>query len=121
MAQIDVSDVLADSDFTDAISVVTRVPIVDGRGQNNLSVTTLNTVGSVQAVSGKDLERIPEALRNLNVRSFWFRGEIVATAPGKYSSIIEFGGQRFQVKHVFDWTNWGAGWTEGLCVAEPAA
>lgn len=121
MAQIDVTDVLVDPDFTDPMQVVTRVPQIDSHGENRLTEKAVNSFGSIQSVTGKDLERIPEALRNMNVRSFWFRGEIVATAPGKYSSILVFKGQRFQVKHVFDWTNWGTGWCEGLCVAEPAA
>lgn len=121
MARIDVSELMSDPDFTNVMQVVSRVPVIDSHGENSLIETTLNTFGSIQSVTGKDLERIPEALRNHNVRSFWFQGVIVSTAPGKYSDVLVFKGERFQVKHVFDWTNWGAGWTEGLCVAEPAA
>jgi hypothetical protein len=67
------------------------------------------------------LQRLPEALRVANLRSFWVRGKIVATEPGKYSDILVFEGQRFQVQTIFDWTNWGAGWCEGTCVAEVPA
>lgn len=122
MALVDVSELLSDPDFVDPIEVITRVPTVDGLGQNSVSESTLSSFGSVQSVSGKELERIPEALRNLDVRSFFFKGTITATSPGKYSSVLVFRGARFQVKHVNDWSNYGAGYCEGFCVAEvPAA
>lgn len=121
MAQIDVSELLSDPDFIDKMAVVTRVPTITGLGENILAESVLNTVGSVQPADGKTLARIPEALRLGNMSSFWFKGEIVATAPGKYSSVLVFRGQRFEVKNVFDWSNWGAGWTEGLCVGEQPA
>ena len=121
MAQIDVSDLLSDPDFIDTMSLISRVPSISSYGEQTLADTTLVSVGSIQPVSGATLKKLPEALQNENVRSFWFKGTIVATAPGQYPSVLSFQGNRFQVRHVFDWTNWGAGWTEGACVAEVPA
>jgi len=121
MAQVDVSELLHDPDFVDAMAVVTRFPSVDLRGQLSLREETVNAVGSVQPASGKTIQRLPEEFRVANVSSFWFQGNIIATAPGKYSSIIVFKGRRYTVQTVFDWTNWGAGWCEGTCVAEVPA
>lgn len=121
MAQIDVSELLLDPDFVDAMTVVTRTPIVNSKGENSTKDCPVISVGSVQPASGKTLFKLPEEFRVANVSSFWFKGEIIATAPGKYSSIVIFKGQRYQVQTVFDWTNWGAGWTEGTCVAEVPA
>lgn len=121
MAQVDVTELLSDPDFIDPMQVVTRVPSVNSFGENILTDSVLNTVGSVQPADGHALSRIPEALRSSDLKSFWFKGVIIATAPGKYSSILTFRGARFQVKNVFDWTNFGQGWTEGLCVAEVPA
>ena len=118
MSRIDVSDLLLDPDFVGPISLISRVPSVNSFGENILSESTLNAVGSVQPASGKVIQRLPEALRVANVSSFWFRGKIVTAEPGKYSDILVFAGQRYQVQMVFDWTNWGAGWCEGTCVAE---
>jgi hypothetical protein len=118
MAQIDVTEVLVDLDFVDPIQLIIRVPVVNYLGENVIEEAVRNSFGSVQPASGKSLSRIPEALRVANMSSFWFKGEIIATAPEKYSSILVFKGQRYQVKNVFDWTNWGQGWCEGLCVAE---
>lgn len=118
MAQIDVTELLTDPDFVDKIQVVTRRDRVDGLGENQLTENTLNTVGSVQPASGKNIQRLPEALRVANVMDFFFKGEIIATEPGKYSSILVFKNRRFQVQTIQDWSNWGAGWTQGTCVAE---
>lgn len=118
MAQIDVTELFTDPDFTDPMVVITRVPSVDYLGQNSIIESALQTVGSIQPASGHALNRIPEALRSADMKNFWFKGEIIATAPGKYTSILVFKGRRYQVKNVFDWTNWGQGWSEGLCVGE---
>src|SRR5271165_5038928 len=118
MAQIDVTDVLSDPDFIDPVSIIDRVPTVNLYGENIVQETATQTVGSVQPADGRVLQRLPEALRVANLSSFWVRGQIVASAPGKYTSVIVFKGKRYQVQTIFDWTNWGQGWCEGTCVAE---
>lgn len=118
MGQIDVSDILCDPDFTDKLCLIDRCTSVNGRGENVLAETKLDTIGSVQPASGKTIQRLPEALRVGNVSSFWMKGKITVSAPGKYTSIIVFKGRRYQIQMVFDWTNWGLGWCEGTCVAE---
>lgn len=109
---------MSDPDFIDPIQVVTRVPAVNSLGESVITESVLDTVGSVQPASGRQLQRLPEALRLENLSSFWFKGTIVATAPQRYPSILVFGGIRYQVKNVMDWSNFGQGYTEGLCVAE---
>lgn len=118
MAQVDVSELMTDPDFIDAMRVINRIPIVDSRGENSLTNIVTESVGSVQPADNKAILRLPEALQVQNLMSFWFKGIIVASAPGLYTAILEFKGSRFQVKTVADWSNWGAGWCEGLCVAE---
>lgn len=119
MANVDVSLLLSDPDFVDAISLVSRTTSVDGLGQNLIVESSTVTVGSVQPASGKAIARLPEALRVANLMSFWVRGAIpAAEESGKYTSILVFKGVRFQLVTVFPWTNWGEGWSEGLCVAE---
>lgn len=121
MAQVNVTELLVDPDFIDAISLVTRIPTINSLGENTLGETCLVTVGSVQPASGRVIQRLPEALRVANISSFWFKGTIVASSPGKYASVLVFKGVRYQVQTVQDWTNWGEGWCEGTCVAEKPA
>lgn len=116
--QVDVSDLMYDTDFVDGMALITRTPTVNTLGENVVTEMTLNSFGSVQPASGRTLARLPEALRLENVQSFWFRGVIVATAPNQYPCILVFKGFRYQVRNVMDWSTWGRGWTEGLCVAE---
>lgn len=118
MAQLDVSDILLDPDFVDKIELVTRKPSVNSLGENSVEEKAQKTIGSVQPASGRVIARLPEAMRVANISSFWVKGSIIASAPGKYSSILVFKGNRYQVQTVMDYTNWGAGWCEGTCVAE---
>ncbi len=118
MSQIDVDEILADPDFVDEVCLIDRVPFVNSSGENTLKETALKTIGCVQPAQGKVLLRLPQDLRVANVSSFWLKAEIIASAPGKYSSILVFKGKRYQVQTVFDWSNFGEGYTEGTCVAE---
>ncbi len=116
MGQIDVSDVLGDPDFMDAIVLIHRAPCVDQYGKNHLKETGIQTFGCVQPASGKTLSRLPEALRVANLMSFWVKGKIVADGKSQYPDIIVSKGVRFEVQTVMDWTNWGDGWCEGTAV-----
>ncbi len=118
MALVDVTELLVDPDFVDAMQVITRFPAVSSLGENFMKEVVRNSVGSIQSASGRDVRKLPEAMQQENVSTFWFKGEIIASATCKYSSVLVFKGTRYQVRHVNDWSNWGAGWTEGLCVAE---
>lgn len=121
MAQIDVTQLFGDPDFVDAMTVITRTPTVSSFGENIITETARKSVGCIQPASGKALQRLPESLRNANVSSFWFKGPIETTGDCKYPSIIMYRGLRYQVQVVFDWTNWGAGWSEGTCIVEKPA
>jgi len=121
MGQIDVSDILADPDMVDPIVLIHRKTTVDEFGQNQLTESGVPTYGSVQPISGKTLQRLPDEFRVANVMSFWVRGKLVSDGKCQYPDIISFNGQRFAVQTIFDWTNWGDGWCEGTCVREKPA
>ncbi len=118
MANVNVVELLNDPDFIDPIQLVDRRPRINNLGENILTEITENSFGSVQPASGRAIQRLPELLRVANMSSFWFKGTIVASAPGKYASVLIFKKTRYQIITVFDWTNWGEGWCEGLAVAE---
>jgi hypothetical protein len=118
MGQIDVTDLLTDSDFVDDLVLIHRVDTVGENGRLTLTERNVPTIGSIQPASGKTLQRLPEAFRVESVSSFWLRGEIVSDGSCKYPDIICYRGQRYAVQTVMDWTNWGAGWCEGTCVRE---
>lgn len=118
MAQVDVTELLSDPDFVDKIQLVNRKAQTNGLGENVVIEEIVNTIGSVQPASGKTLARLPEALRVGDVSSFWVKAEIIASAPGKYTSQLTFRGRRYNVQTVLDWANFGAGWCEGTCIVQ---
>lgn len=119
MGRIDVSELLNDPDFVQPLTLIKRVPVVNGYGQNELQESAKPSHGSVQPASGKVIARLPEALRVANVQSFWMREKLITDGlNSKYPDVIVKNGIRFVVQVVFDWTDWGSGWSEGTCVAE---
>lgn len=118
MAQVDVTELLSDPDFVDPCTLVHRQAVVDILGQNQLTERQVPTIGSIQPATGKQIDRLPEALRVKDVRTFWIKGTIVSDGKCAYPDVIIFKNQRYAVEMVFDWTNFGEGWCEGLCIRE---
>ena len=118
MANIDVTQLFTDPDFCDPMKVITRVATVTSKGENLIKETSTLGVGSIQPIDGKALKRLPQSMQVEDLRSFWTNGQIADTEGCEYPSILVFQGRRYIVKHVFPWSNWGQGWTEGVCVAE---
>jgi hypothetical protein len=121
VALVDVTELLGDPDFVGPIRQISRQYRVDSFGKNVLTECPHDTVGSVQPISPADLQRLPEQLRVGNLMTFFMKGTITASSPGKYTDVLMYRGLRFQVLTVNDWSAWGAGWCEGACVAEVPA
>lgn len=126
MGQIDVSDLLGDPDFIEKLVLIRRTATTLTTGQNSVTENPISTWGSVQPVDGKTLNRLPEAMRVESLKSFWIKATIVSDGTAsdgtsRYPDVITHKGIRYQVRKVFDWTNWGSGWSEGVCVQEVPA
>ena len=122
MALIDVSELMVDPDFVDACSIITRTPTVNSYGEQVIvDAAPIDTVGSVQPADTETIEKLPEALRSRNVKSFFIKGVIPTLGTGKYPSILSYQGKRYQIIYVADFSNFGAGYTEGACVLEEPA
>lgn len=118
MGLIDVTELLNDPDFVQPLTIIKRTPVVDNYGQNVLTECPSASHGSIQPISGKTLLRIPEAFRVANIQSFWVKEKIITDSREKYPDILVKNGVRFVVQFVFDWSDWGSGWNEGVCVQE---
>ena len=118
MAFVDVTEVLSDPDFVDPISIIHRTATLNSLGENIVeTVTTVNTIGSVQPASGATLLRLPDALRVPNVNSFWVKGEIISDSTSTYPDILVYKGYEYEVQLVLDWTNWAPpGYSMGTCI-----
>ncbi len=119
MGLVDVTELLLDPDFTSPMQIIPRTATIGSNGeQTTTDGTAVDTIGSVQPISGRALMRLPDALRVANISSFWVKGVITATATSRYPDILTFGGRRYAVQTVLDWSNFGAGWCEGTCIVE---
>ena len=115
MAQLDVTELMTDPDFVDPMTLITRTASTNLHGENIVSDCPVETFGCVQPANSEVINRLPDELRVANIKSFWLKGTIIASAPGKYASSILYKGQRYEVQHVFDWSNFGQGYCEGVC------
>lgn len=73
------------------------------------STTSLSVVGVVQPIPGKELERLPEGLRDAEVKYLYTKVELKAgstTEPDRVS--VE--GSTWQVEQVRKWDTLGAYW-----------
>lgn len=118
MGQVDISELLLDPDFVQPLVLIKRNACVDSFGQNQLKEVPCDIVGIVQPISGKTLQRLPNEFKVANIQSFWVQEKLVSDSREKYPDTIIKNGKRFTVQFVFDWSDWGAGWTEGTCIAE---
>src|SRR5271166_3894824 len=116
MAQLDVTEMLLDPEFIDTLTLIHITTSVNEMGENVLVETPTSTFGSVQPASFKQIQRLPEAIREADVRSFYIKAQIITDGSGQYPDIIVFQGKRFEVQTAAPWLNYGSGWNEGVCV-----
>lgn len=121
MASLDVSQLLTDPTFVDAVTIIHREVLVDDLGQTQTTSQSQCTVGSVQPASGKTISRLPDDLRVADVREFFVKGKIISDGGCKYPDLLVFQGQSFEVQIVFPWSNFGLGYCEGIAVRKRAA
>ncbi len=113
---IDLSFLLTNPLFVQPIEHVTRTAAVNLLGENIITDNCVGTFGSVQPVQAKEIQRIPEAMRTKNIQTFFLKGKIITAGTGLYSDILIFKGKRYTVLSTNDWSSYGQGWCEGLCV-----
>lgn len=120
MALIDVSDLLRDPDFTNVVTLIRRAATVNTHGENVLTETSCMITAVVQGVNTEQLTKMPEGARMSDMINVHTRGQLYAESPNGYSDIIVWHGRRYQVYQVIeDFMNFGAGYTQAICVLEP--
>lgn len=117
MAQIDVSEVVTDPDFLDAVSLVRRTSVVNSSGRNVLAESSSSVYMVVQPASPDDLQRLPDSVRRRDAITVWYVGELSADADGQYPDIVVWNSKRYQVQTADPFGNWatGSGYTEAVC------
>lgn len=117
MANIDVSELLSDPDFTDEVTLIKRSATTNAKGRNELTETASLITAVVQGPDSETLAKYPDLANWSDKISVWYAGELSAQSPGGYSDVILWSGKRYEVKHVDEnYLNYGSGWTMAVCV-----
>ena len=121
MAQIDVSELLVDPDFTDRVTRIQRSSSVNGFGEHVLVETPSPIIAVVQSGDTDELTRMPDGLRLADIITVYYRGELSLESPGGYADVIVWRGNRYVAKEMIQQNlNYGAGFTQAMCLLESA-
>lgn len=122
MPDIDVSDVLIDPEIAgDTFTVLRRQETMTVRGKSTVVVTAFdNQVGAVWPSSDNELKRLADYDAQHKaitvVTAFRLRGVSNAGGQSFKPDIVQWGGSNFEVADLKDWSRFGAGMIEAICV-----
>lgn len=123
MAEIDVTDVLIDSDVAgDAFTVIRRLEVVSQYGLSSSRLKHIpGVLGSVQPTGDNSLIREDaydaQAKTLKIITSFRLRGVSQSAGPSSYKpDRVLWNGDYYEVRVVDDWTLFGGGMVEAECV-----
>lgn len=96
----DMADVV-DSFATDTYVVTRRSPSTYTNGRLDAPVNTLLSIdASVQPAMGRDLQRLPEGNRTMEVRAIYTTAELFTQGPNQDPDIIAIEGYAYEVQTV---------------------
>lgn len=108
---MDLSDVIAS--FATGTYTVTRRSASaygsDGRLDAN-STSTFSVAACVQPVTGRELERLPEGLRNREVLAMWSPIELKTQGDSQDPDYVSIDGDTYEVHKLERWNTLGAYW-----------
>ena len=118
MALIDVTDIVLDPDFQDAITIIRRTDTVNEYGENVITEASESVRAVIQPASPDDLQRLPDSVRRRDAVTVYYAGILTADA---YPDVVVWGGDRYQVSNTEPFRNWGRGYTKAVCTLIEAA
>lgn len=119
MALLDVSAILLDPDFLDEAILIKRKYEVNIFGETVLREFPHPIYASIQQADYKVLDRMPEGARFQDMIVVLYAGELAVQREGGFGDVILWQGLRYQVHDVeADFTNYGRGYCEALCLIE---
>lgn len=115
MANIDVSELMADPDFVDPVEVIRNGVSVSLDGLTEATAQDMGTIlASMQPASHKELMLLPEGQRVSGMLSCWTNFPLQEAREASEADIIVWKKQRYRVVKLSDWQHFGNGYTHGL-------
>jgi len=96
---------------TGTYQVKRRAPgaTVDGRDRKGAE-TVVSIRASVQPASGSTLDRLPEGMRQREVREVYSATQLRTQGPGRLPDLIVIDGNDYEVESVDDWSQLAGYW-----------
>jgi galactose-6-phosphate isomerase len=115
MAQLDVSEILLDPDFTDSLVCARNTQTVDDDGIATDATVSTPFVGVVTNDLGDILKRFPEGSYVTGSIMVHSRFPLTAGRDGIDADRVQWKGDMYTVFNIANWTTYGAGFTAALC------
>jgi len=116
MADLDVSDVLDDPDFSDPIIITRKTQEVANSGfEFNPATTKLNIYGVVTVGSMLPMQRAADSELAKKVITVHTRTTLYAVQAGFEPDIVTWNGNNYVVKKPNNWSHFGQGFTANEC------
>jgi hypothetical protein len=119
MATIDLTDIITDPDFLDAITLIRTFVTVDDHGRAIPTESQRTILASVQPASAAALLLLPEASRLGSSLQIYTVEPLVSLQQSVYADRIVFQGSAYYIHTLNDYSNWGAGWVSAVCTMVP--
>lgn len=115
MPLLDVSDVLFDPDFADALVCERSVTTTGADGFATRQATTLPFIGVVTSSGGDLLDRLAEGRQRHGSITIHTRTALYAGKDSTDADIVTYAGQRYTVTNVNDYSRYGRGFYAAEC------
>lgn len=116
MALLDVIEAISDPMLTDMITVYRMAQTVGSNGRTTSNQTATSIYAIVQAGEGRNVNVFDggqQVQESMNVFSTFV---FIAEAEGVTGDEVEWRGRRWRVTRVVDYSNYGSGYTQAVCL-----
>ena len=123
MPSLDMSDALLEPQFQDNFAILRRKQSVSDKGRAVISASRIDGFGVVTAASPNDLERLGDYQFQGSalsiVTKYKLRGVSKTEPEGQQyqPDIIEWGGSFYLVVTIQDYSRYGSGFIQAICVS----
>ena len=115
MPRMNVTRVLRNPAFAERAQIIRRTQSVNGYGEVSVTESTLDIVAVITAGSQPGMQRDPEGEREPNTLTIHTTTRLIGPADGFQPDHLMYGGRRFIVTRVYDWTHYGPGFVSAEC------
>jgi hypothetical protein len=117
MPSLDVTDILTDPDFADRFSVARFTQTITLGGiASDSSIIYNNISGVVTANDDIDLIKMPDGELLSGSITIITKFRLTNGSGTTDADVVTWHGRQYQVKTTGDWSGWGAGFIEAICV-----